>query len=206
MNKCIVVATESHNKPHTPQAPSLRRHLLAKELAQQGVRLTAQRRLLVDLIQQASRHLDAATLLRIAQKQEPGINRATVYRTLAMLKRRGLIDELDLMHLEGEKHFYEARTDRDHCHLACFRCGTILEYSSAALDSFKREIARQAGFDIAVMRLEVGGVCRRCRKAEITGKHTTGVDSMSAPMVRGKARVSGDSHALAVTNGSGAGK
>jgi Fur family ferric uptake transcriptional regulator len=136
-----------------------------KELAARGVRITAQRRLLVGIIQDARRHLDAATLLALAKKQDPDIDRATVYRTIALLKIRGLIDELDLMHIEGEKHYYEARTNRDHCHIACFRCGAIMEYTSSSFEKLKEEMAGQIGFQIQVVRLEVGGLCKRCQKA-----------------------------------------
>ncbi len=87
------------------------------ELVARGVRITAQRSVLVGVIQDAPRHLDAGELLELAQKRDPKIDRATVYRTIALLKKQGLIDELDLMHLEGEKHYYEAKTSRDHCHL-----------------------------------------------------------------------------------------
>jgi Fur family transcriptional regulator, ferric uptake regulator len=135
-----------------------------KELAARGVRITAQRRVLVNIIQDSPRHLDAATLLQIAKKQDPNIDRATVYRTLALLKNRGLIDELDLMHIEGEKHFYEAKTNRDHCHMACFRCGAIMEYTSSSFEKLKEEMVKQSGFQIRVVRLEVGGVCKRCQK------------------------------------------
>jgi Fe2+ or Zn2+ uptake regulation protein len=74
-----------------------------------GVRITRQRRLLVGIIQDSPRHLDAATVLGIAKQRDSDIDPATVYRTLALLKNRGLIDELDLMHLEGEKHYYETK-------------------------------------------------------------------------------------------------
>jgi Fur family transcriptional regulator, ferric uptake regulator len=66
------------------------------------------------------------------------------------------------MHLEGEKHYYEATTKREHIHLACFRCGRIEEYSSTLFERLKSEIAKQAGFQIRVTRLEVGGACRAC--------------------------------------------
>ena len=89
-----------------------------EELHARGVRMTAQRRLLVSIIQDSPRHLDAATLLKVAKQKDPEVDRATVYRTIALLKNLGLIDELDLMHLEGEKHYYEAKTSRDHCHMA----------------------------------------------------------------------------------------
>jgi Fur family ferric uptake transcriptional regulator len=116
-------------------------------------------------MQDSPRHLDAAKLLEIAKKRDSRIDRATVYRTIALLKDRGLIDELDLMHLEGEKHYYEAKTNRDHCHMACFRCGSIIEYASPAFEKLKNEMARESGFQIQVVRLEVRGTCRRCQKA-----------------------------------------
>jgi Fur family transcriptional regulator, ferric uptake regulator len=148
------------------KTPHLRRRSLAHELQIRGIRMTAQRRLLVGIIQDASRHLDAASLLHLAKQQDPAIDRATIYRTLGTLKKLGLIDELDLMHLEGEKHFYEAKTNRDHCHLACFRCGSIVEYASAAFEALKREITKRGKFNIGVIRLEAGGVCSKCRSNE----------------------------------------
>ena len=129
--------------------------------------MTAQRRLLIGIIQNSPKHLDAATLLKIAKQRDSEIDRATVYRTIGLLKNLGLIDELDLMHLEGEKHYYEAKTNRDHCHMACFQCGAIMEYASSVFERLKQDIAKQSGFEIKVVRLEVGGLCERCRKAAI---------------------------------------
>lgn len=140
-----------------------KRRALLEELAARRIRLTAQRRLLVDIIQNAERHLDAAALLEVARQRDSRVNRATVYRTLSLLKRLALVDELDLMHLEGEKHFYEARRQTDHLHLACFHCGKIFEYTSAMFEGLKREISDSSGFEISVTRLEVGGVCPECR-------------------------------------------
>jgi Fur family ferric uptake transcriptional regulator len=73
-----------------------------------------------------------------------------------------MIDELDLMHLNGEKHYYEVKTQKDHLHLACFRCGEIEEFSSPTFDRMKQEISEKNNFEVQVMRLEVGGLCRRC--------------------------------------------
>ncbi len=142
---------------------AISRPSLLKELTVRRVRMTWQRRLLVGIMQDSPRHLDAAKLLEIARRRDSRIDRATVYRTIGLLKDCGLIDELDLMHLEGEKHYYEAKTSRDHCHLACFRCGAIIEYASPAFERLKREMAQHGDFEIRVVRLEVGGYCRRCR-------------------------------------------
>jgi len=140
------------------------RRALLEELSSTGIRLTRQRRLLVETLQEAKNHIDAATLLKLARKREPGLNRATVYRTLDLLKSLRLIDELDLMHLEGEKHFYEAKTSMDHLHLACFQCGAITEYTSPTFKRLKEEIARKNEFEVGAIRLEVGGLCKACRK------------------------------------------
>jgi len=145
------------------------RRALLEELSSAGIRLTRQRKLLIDTLQKAKNHIDAVTLLKLARRREPGINRATVYRTLDLLKRLRLIDELDLMHLQGEKHFYEARTNLDHLHLACFKCGAITEYMSPTFKQLKEEIARENEFEIGVIRLEVGGLCKVCRRSSVVG-------------------------------------
>lgn len=159
-----LVATESQ-LGRSRTGSEITRPSLMKELTARRIRMTSQRRLLVNIIQDSPRHLDAATLLKLARKHDPDIDRATVYRTLALLKNRGLIDELDLMHIEGEKHYYEAKTNRDHCHMACFRCGAIMEYASSSFEKLKQEMVKQSGFQIRVVRLEVGGVCKQCQKA-----------------------------------------
>jgi Fur family transcriptional regulator, ferric uptake regulator len=140
----------------------LKRFDLLNAVEAQGVRLTAQRRALIETIQEATSHLDAVTLLEQARKRDPKIDRATVYRTLELLKRLGMVDELDLMHLNGEKHYYEVKTRKDHLHLACFECGKIEEFASPTFERLKREIAEKNDFEIQVMRLEVGGLCKRC--------------------------------------------
>jgi Fur family transcriptional regulator, ferric uptake regulator len=164
MTDNALIATESH-LGRSKNSSAITRPSLMDELVARGVRITAQRRLLVGIIQDASRHLDAAALLQVARQHDPDIDRATVYRTIALLKNRGLIDELDLMHIEGEKHYYEAKTSRDHCHMACFRCGAIMEYTSSTFEKLKNEMAKQSGFHIRVVRLEVGGLCKECRRA-----------------------------------------
>ena len=138
------------------------RRSLLQELTLRGIRITDQRKILIETIQNADQHLDAATLLKLARQRDKEINRATVYRTIELLKKLRLIDELDLMHLNGEKHFYEVRAEVDHIHLACFECGSIEEYATPLFEQLKAQIAQQKGFHIRVTRLEVGGRCRRC--------------------------------------------
>jgi Fur family ferric uptake transcriptional regulator len=140
----------------------LPRRELLNQVEARGIRLTAQRRALIETIQEATTHLDAANLLKQARTRDPNIDRATVYRTLELLKKLSMIDELDLMHLNGEKHYYEVKTQQDHLHLACFECGAIIEVATPTFERLKEEIAGANGFEIQVTRLEVGGLCGPC--------------------------------------------
>jgi len=136
---------------------------LQGELGSRGIRLTRQRRVVLQVIESAPSHMDAGEILDRAQKIDPDITRVTVYRTIDLLKRHGLIDELDLLHLRGHRHFYESHSPRDHIHVACIRCGKVREFESELYEELKRQIARDCGIVITVARTEVGGLCADCR-------------------------------------------
>ena len=137
---------------------------LQAHFAERGLRMTQQRRAILRVLETASKHLDASQVLRKARQLDASVDRATVYRTLRLLKRQGLIDELDLMHIHGEGHYYERKLNRDHIHMACLRCGKITEFMSEIFDSLKQQLERDCRFTIVVARLEVGGYCSQCRR------------------------------------------
>lgn len=136
---------------------------IQQSLKDRGVRLTRQRRLLLDLIDNSGRHLDADTLYQLAREKDSKLNRVTVYRTLKMLKEGGLVDELDLAHIEGEKHYYETRLKREHAHIICLRCGRVEEFFGEQLGVVKSQVSSQFGFEIVFARTEIGGYCSHCQ-------------------------------------------
>ena len=138
-------------------------HLQA-ELFARGIRMTEQRRAILSVIETAKKHLDAGQILRKARRLNYAVDRSTVYRTLDLLKRHRMVDELDLMHMEGEAHYYERKLAREHIHMACLRCGKITEFMSEIFDSLKQQLERDCRFTIVVARLEVGGYCSECRR------------------------------------------
>ena len=89
---------------------------------------------------QAEQHLTADSILERAQKIDPRVHRVTVYRTLEMLKSHGLLDELDLLHIHGHRHYYESHGPRDHIHVACLRCGKVREVESELFEQLKRQV------------------------------------------------------------------
>jgi Fur family transcriptional regulator, ferric uptake regulator len=136
---------------------------LQAALSAKKIRLTRQRRVLVQVMDNADQHLDAGAILARAQKIDSRIHRVTVYRTLDMLKRIGLIDELDLLHIRGDQHYYESHGPRDHIHVACLRCGKVREVESRLFEQLKRQIEHDCQIKITVTRTEIGGYCSSCR-------------------------------------------
>ncbi len=132
-------------------------------LKQRGVRLTRQRQILLDLIDKSGEHLDAERLYQLAKAVDTRINRVTVYRTLKMLKAAGLVDELDLMHHEGDQHYYETRLKQEHAHVICLRCGKVEEFYGDPLHKLRRQVEAHFGFQILIARTEIGGYCSHCQ-------------------------------------------
>jgi Fur family ferric uptake transcriptional regulator len=132
-------------------------------LRQRGVRLTRQRRLLLDLIDQSGKHLDAESLFQLAKEKDARLNRVTVYRTLKLLKAGGLVDELDLMHYGGDQHYYETRLKQEHAHVICLRCGKVEEFFGEPLQKISRQVESHFGFQIVLARTEIGGYCPHCQ-------------------------------------------
>ena len=67
---------------------------LQTALVSRGIRMTRQRLIILEIIETATQHLDAAQILRKAARVDPNINRVTIYRTLGLLKRHGLSTSL----------------------------------------------------------------------------------------------------------------
>ena len=136
---------------------------IQNSLKEQGVRLTRQRRILLDLLDRSGRHLDAESLYQLAKEKDPKLNRVTVYRTLKLLKKGGLVDELDLMHWQGDQHYYESRLKQQHAHVICLRCGKVEEFFGEQLQKMRRQIEMNLGFEIVTTRTEMGGYCPDCQ-------------------------------------------
>jgi Fur family ferric uptake transcriptional regulator len=109
-------------------------------------------------------------ILERAQKIDAGVHLVTVYRTIDLLKKQGLIDELDLLHLRGDRHYYETHGPRDHIHVACLRCGKVREFESSLYEQLKQQIARDFHMKVTVSRTEVGGYCEECLRKKGSGE------------------------------------
>ena len=135
---------------------------LTQALTDRGIRMTRQRRVILQVMDDAEQHLDVDQIFERAQRVDPEVHLVTVYRTVDLLKKHGLIDELDLLHLRGDRHYYETHGPRDHIHVACLKCGKVREFESRLYEQLKSQIERDFGMKVTVSRTEVGGYCAEC--------------------------------------------
>ena len=124
-------------------------------------RVTAQRSLLLELLRQSDRHLDADELYHRARRKHSRISLSTVYRNLQLFKKLGLIEE---HHFAEEHHHYEAKPTTEHQHLLCLNCGKIVEFACPLSQKFKKDVGRQYDFDISGVEVRMTGLCSSCRK------------------------------------------
>src|SRR5207244_13077928 len=78
---------------------------LQQAMATRGIRMTRQRRVILQVMDDAEQHLDVDQILERAQRIESGVHLVTVYRTIDVLKQQGNIHELDLLHLRGDRAY-----------------------------------------------------------------------------------------------------
>src|SRR5258708_23138169 len=86
---------------------------LQQATAARGIRMTRQRRGILQGMDDAQQHLDVGQILERAQKNDAGGHLGTGYRTIDLLKKQSFIDRLALLHPRGDPHYYEKHAPRD---------------------------------------------------------------------------------------------
>ena len=107
--------------------------------------LTNQRRLLLKLLQSAGGHIDAKELYRQASEKDSSISIATVYRSLTLFKRLGLVQE---RRLSKVRCYYEIKHSDDHQHIICRGCGRVIEFQNPMLEKIIKSILHDNGFNV----------------------------------------------------------
>lgn len=134
----------------------------------QGLRLTPQRQMILHVIEQSQEHLRAESICQRVQARYPSVSLSTVYRTLELLKRVGLVREV---HLPGEQRFYEAASGGAHHHLLCRGCGGILHTDADLLAGLREQLVQRYQFTPLSLDLIAIGYCAACQsQAEEAGK------------------------------------
>jgi Fe2+ or Zn2+ uptake regulation protein len=127
-------------------------------LRARGLRLTAPRRLILDVVRATDLHPSAATVYRRVRRRLPGVSLATVYRNLRMLAAHGLLAE----RVEAAGLRFDANTS-PHDHFTCVVCGRIYDVPRLADAGVRLALGSGMGFEVLDHRIEFSGRCARCR-------------------------------------------
>lgn len=132
-------------------------------LEQKNLRITAQRRAIVDTVFSTEEHFTAEQLLEWSRKRDNSVSRATVYRTLPLLTESGLLREMDF----GKDYkFYDPNYAEhpNHNHIICQDCEKIVEFESEKIVKIEDEISHRLGFSPKSHRLQITASCDEFKK------------------------------------------
>lgn len=133
---------------------------LIAALQASGHRITRQRRVVLQVLEESREHLDAEGLYQKARQRAPGISMATIYRTVAVLKQMGLVAEYSL----GEEHgHFEAVPEIPHYHFTCLGCGQVVEFDAPQVAEAVEALESREGLEVRDIHFSLTGYCARCR-------------------------------------------
>lgn len=135
---------------------------IASILRQRGYKLTPQRQAMLSVIAHSHGHLTPAAIYEKVNKKYPGIGLVTIYRTLELLARLGLICKV---HAEDNCHSYLLRRPSEHHHhLICSGCGKVVDFIDCDLSQVEERVSRKTGFEIDSHLVEFVGRCYACQQ------------------------------------------
>ena len=130
-------------------------------LSEKGYRLTPQRLMILSAIESSEDHISAEEIYAQVAARYPHVNISTVYRTLELLKRLGMVYEINL----GEGRIrYHAEGSGHHHHLVCQNCNRVIDIDEATLSSLRDILLRDYNFRAELRHVAIFGLCEDCRK------------------------------------------
>ncbi len=141
----------------SPQAVEAARARLKDE----GLRVTPQRLLVLQVLQEAEEHLDAEAIHARAREHDPNVSLATVYRTLNKLKEMGLVEQRYFAR-DHKREYYEATGKEEHYHFTCLGCGEVIEVRTPRIAQARRELSEKLGLVFSHACICFEGYCPSC--------------------------------------------
>ena len=129
--------------------------LIEKVCIERGLRMTGPRRVIAGVLSESEDHPDVQQVHERANKVDPAISIATVYRTVRLFEEAGIISRLDFG--EGRAR-YEETPDEHHDHLIDVESGKVFEFRDEEIEELQRLIAKKLGYRLVDHRLELYGI------------------------------------------------
>ncbi|MDP7150387.1 MAG: Fur family transcriptional regulator [Paracoccaceae bacterium] len=120
-----------------------------------GLRMTGQRRIIAQVLQDADDHPDVEELFARASAQDENISIATVYRTVKLFEESGILDRVEFG--DGRARYEDAERDH-HDHLIDMNSGEVIEFVDPEIEALQEKIAARLGYKLKGHKLELYGV------------------------------------------------
>ncbi|GLY23531.1 Fur family transcriptional regulator [Micromonospora echinospora] len=135
---------------------------LAELLRSRGLRLTPQRQLILQAVLDLG-HATPEQVHHAVREVAAGVNITTIYRTLELLEKLGLVKHT---HLSHGSPTYHAANEHQHAHLVCRECGRIDEVEPELLRPVADRLAAERGFQADIGHVALFGICGDCGNGE----------------------------------------
>jgi Fur family ferric uptake transcriptional regulator len=134
--------------------------LFIKYLSGKDLKLTSQRRLILQAFLERGGHVSSEELYDTVKADTPGIGQATVYRTIKLLADAGIANEVSFG--DGVIRYELKREDEHHDHIVCTKCSRQVEFHDPAIEDLQEKQASRQGFTLQFHRMVLYGICRDC--------------------------------------------
>ncbi len=136
--------------------------IFAEFIARKKLKMTPQRRRILDVFLAESGHVTSEELYRKVKRDAASIGQATVYRTLKLLADSGLAKAVEFG--DGAVRYEILYGQTHHDHLICEVCGLNVEVVDPSIERLQEEVASRHGFTLTGHKLYLYGICPECRK------------------------------------------
>ncbi|QEK13010.1 transcriptional repressor [Crassaminicella thermophila] len=138
--------------------------MIEKILKENNIKMTKQRKAIIEIFLNHDAHFKPEELYELIKDKKIGL--ATVYRTIEILKRHDIIEEVTI----GKDRYYELKLfseKRMHIHFRCERCNSIYDYDETELilDLIKLRnfVEKEHDVEIKDLTMILNGICQKCR-------------------------------------------
>jgi len=131
-------------------------------ISREGLRSTRQRDIILEFFLSSSRHMSIEEFYRKIRAKHPAIGYATVCRTLKLFARSGIAHDIHFG--DGQTRYEQIAEGEHHDHLVCTKCGKIAEFENETIENIQKTVADNYGFLIHSHKLDIYGLCARCKK------------------------------------------
>lgn len=129
-------------------------------LRARGERMTGPRRAVLAVLAERGEHLSADAVLEGVTRVDPGVHRASIYRTLEALSDLGVVQHVHVGH--GGTAYHLVPDGGRHLHAQCRICGAVRDLPSDLLDSVAAVVAQEHDFVLDAGHVALSGTCQAC--------------------------------------------